>query len=228
MADDNFKKPGKIEHEALDQESEDLNPQEDSPLATEYEDTDPEQSMAEVVIEEYGRTIEFMKWIEEKLREAAKVEVEIDPEDDPEVWMAMNRVFSNPSPKMNQESYFQAIDGLEVMERLEQMEDDPRNGAAINDLLDELPGAQEVDEGEITDEDFQISAVDEIEEKAKVQRKSALKDPPPPPPPPKPPEPEPWLRRWRKYYRRVNILGRPMRVQWLRNRWWRDKINRRR
>ncbi len=217
MADDNFKKPKKIEYEALDQDSYNPSRDEQKPLATEFEETDDVESTAAIVVDEYTRTIEFMKFIEGLLRDAAKVEVEIDPEDDPEVWMAMNRIFSNPSPKLNQDSYFQVVDALEVIEKIEQIEDRPDEG----DILDNLPDA-EVDEGEIKDAGFQVSAKDEIEEKSKVRRSSAFKDPPPPPPPPKPPEPPPWRRRWRKLHRIINVLGRPYKVQWLKDRWWHD------
>jgi len=224
MADDSFKKPKKIEYVPEDQDPFDPAQTEDKPLEQEFAEQDDTSSTAAIVVDEYTRTIEFMKFIEELLREASKVEVEIDPEDDPEVWMAMNRIFSNPSPKMNQDSYFQVIDALEAIERIEQIEDNPPE--FDEEFLENLPDSQEVDEGEITEDDFQISAVDEIEEKAKITRASAFRDPPPPPPPPKPPVEHPWLRRWRRYYRKVNVLGRPYKVQWLRNRWWRDRYDR--
>ena len=221
MAND-FKKPKKIEYEGLDQDTIDPVKKEDKPLATEFEDVDSTQSSASVIVEEYSRTIEFQKFLEQLLRDISKVEIEINPEDDPEVWIAMTRVFNNPSPKLNQDSYFQVLDALETMERIEQVEDDPRNNVE-DDFLDNLPDAQEVDESEIKDADFQVSAIDEIEEKAKVRRSSAFKSPPPPAPKPPPPEENPWRRRWRKMFRVVHVLGRPYKVQWLRNRWWRDK-----
>jgi len=218
MADDNFKKPKKIEYETPDQDSFDPKRDEDTPLATEFEEQDNVESTAAIVVDEYTRTIEFMKFVEQLLRDASKVEVEIDPEDDPEVWMAMNRIFNNPSPKLNQDAYFQVVDALEVIEKIEQIDDRPEEG----DILDNLPEAED-DEGEIKDADFQISAKDEIEEKSKVRRASAFKDPPPPPPPPEPPEPPPWKRRWRKFHRIINVLGRPYKIQWLRDRWWHDR-----
>jgi hypothetical protein len=223
MADDSFRKPKKIEFENPDQDP--YNPKEDDekPLSEEFEEQDDTQSTAAIVVEEYSRTIEFMKFVEQLIRDQSKVEVEIDPEDDPEVWMAMQRIFANPAPKLNQDSYFQVVDALEAIERIEQVED-----REDQDALPDIPDTREVEEGEIKEEDFQISAIDEIEEKAKVRRSSAFKDPPPPPPPPKPPEPHPWLRRWRKYYRKIYILGRPYKVQWLRNRWWRDRWDRNR
>ncbi len=217
MADDNFKKPKKIEFESPDQEPFDPKRDEDTPLATEFEELDTVESTAAIVVDEYTRTIEFMKFVEQLLRDASKVEVEIDPEDDPEVWMAMNRIFSNPSPKLNQDSYFQVVDALETIERIEQVED------RGDDILEEFPEDEEVGEGEIKDEDFRISAKDEIEEKSKIRRASAFKDPPAPPPPPEPPEPAPWKRRWRRFHRIINVLGKPYKVQWLRDRWWHDR-----
>ena len=217
MADDNFKRPDKIDYDTPDQESFDPREEEDTPLATEFDEQDNVESTAAIVVEEYTRTIEFMKFVEQLLRDASKVEVEIDPQDDPEVWMAMNRIFNNPHPTLNQDSYFQVIDALEVIEKIEQIEDRPEEGNVI-DNLDE-----EVDESEIKDSDFQISAKDEIEERSKVRRASAFIDPPPPPPPPEPPEPTPWKRRWRKFQRVIDVLGRPYKVQWLKDRWWHDR-----
>lgn len=219
MADDNFQKPQKIEFDVPDQDS--FNPQRDdeTPLATEFKEIDDIESTAAIVVEEYGRTIEFMKFVEQLLRDLSKVEVDINPEDDPEVWMAMNRIFANPDPKLNQDAYFQVIDALEVIERIEQVED------RSDDEL-EIPDTQEVDEGEIKDEDFRISAKDEIEEKSKVRRSSVFKDPPPPPPPQKPPESIPWKRRFRKLHRIINVLGKSYKIQWLRDRWWDDRRRR--
>jgi len=218
MANDSFKRPKKIEFESPDQEPYNPKVDDETPLSQEFEEQDDVQSTASIVVDEYTRTIEFMKFIEQLLRDQSKVEVEIDPEDEPEVWMAMNRIFENPAPKLNQDSYFQVVDALETIERIEQVED-----RQDEDVLPDIPDSQEVDEGEINEEDFQISAVDEIEEKAKVKRSTAFKDPPPPPPPPKPPEEHPWARRWRKFHRKIYVLGKPYKVQWLRNRWWRNR-----
>jgi len=213
MADDKFKKPKKIEYETPDQDPFDPEKTEDTPLSKEFEEQDDTQSTAAIVVEEYGRSIEFMKFVEQLLRDASKVEVEIDPEDDPEVWMAMQRLYGNPTNRLNSLEYFQLVDMLEGVERIEQVDDRNEDG----DILDALPNTQEVEEGEITDEDFQISAIDDIEERAKIVRKSVFKDPPPPPPP----KSVSWLRRWRKSFRKIEIFGKEYRVQWLRKRWWR-------
>lgn len=223
---DNFKKPKKIDFEPEPQDP--INPlqSEDRPIADAPEEQAADTTKAGTVLEEYDRAIEFMKWLEQLLRENSKVEVEIDPEDDPEVWLAMQRIFSNPSPKLNQDSYYQVLDALEVIEKIEQVEEAQTE---LDDFLETVKDSEEVEPDEIKDEDFQIPALDEIEEKSKVRRSSALKDPPPPKPPILPDDPHagphrhPWWWRWRRYYRRVNVLGRPYRVQWLNSRWWRDK-----
>ena len=217
-----FKKPKKIQFEPERQESSDPAKSEDTPLKQEFQEKVVTTTKAEAVVEEYNRTVEFMKFLEKLLRDKSQVEVEIDPQDDPEVWIAMSRVFSNPTPKMNQESYFQVIDALEVIQKIEAAEDDPRADVE-EDFLSNLPDVKEADEGEIKDDDFQISAVDEIEEKSKVRRSSAFRDPAPPRPKPKPPESTPWLRRWRNFNKVINVLGKPYKVQSVKNRWWRRK-----
>jgi len=219
---DAFKKVKRIEHESLDQVSIEYPTDEVTPISNKFDEVKPTETKAGIIVDEYGRTIEFQKFLEQLLRDNTKLKIEIDPEDDPEVWMAMNRVFSNPAPKINQDSYYQVIDALEAMERIEGAEESPRADVE-DDILSNLPYAQEVDEDEIKEEDFQISAVDEIEEKSRVKRESVFVDPPPPDPPPPPPKPRPWLRRWRRGFRKINVLGREYKVQWLPNRWWRRR-----
>lgn len=219
---DSFKRTDKIEYDSLKQDPIHPVEEENKPLVQEFEGEEPVQSSASMIIDEYDRTIEFQKFIEGLIRERSKVEVEIDPNDDPEVWMAMLRVFKRNSSKMNQESYFQVVDALEVIERIEQVEDSPREDAKEN-FLSDLPDTQEVNEGEITDPEFQISAIDEIADKSKVQRASVFKDPPAPEPPEEPPKSLSWLRRWRKINHIVVVLDKSYRVQWLRDRWWRKK-----
>jgi len=217
MADGSFKRPDEIEYESINQDPYNPVEQEDEPLDNKYKEEEIAESTAAIVVDEYTRTIEFMKFLEGILRDTSKVEVEFEPEDDPEVWMAMNRIFSNPSPKMNQESYFQVVDQLEVIERIEQVEDSPRSES------ENIPDNREVEEGEIDDSDFQVSAIDEIKQKSRVTRSSAFKEPPPPSKPPKPPKEKSWLRRWRKQYNQVDVLNKPYKVQWLSGRWWRAR-----
>ena len=220
MADDSFKRPDKIEYESIDQDPYDPAKQEEKPLDNKYEGEEEEsvESTAAIVVDEYTRTIEFMKFLEGILRDTSKVEVELDPEDDPEVWMAMNRIFENPSPKMNQEAYFQVIDQLEVIEGIEQVEDNPRS--EIEDsLVENMPDSREAEEGEIDDSDFQISAIDEVEQKAQVTRASAFREQPESPPP-RPPKTRWWRRRWRKQFKKTTVLGKLYKIQWISGRWW--------
>ena len=71
MADD-FKKPDKIQYEGLDQNPIDPVKNEDKPLGTEFQDTDPVQSSASIIVQEYERTIEFQKFLEQLLRNYSK------------------------------------------------------------------------------------------------------------------------------------------------------------
>ena len=120
-----FKRPGKVEFEPLKQIEvrADFHPSE-SDSAT---DTPTQgQSRAEVLIGEYDKTIAFAKWLEGVLDEQMKdVVVEIDPEEQPEVWMAMQRIFSTPSPKISYQSYVQVLAAIEEVDKLEATVDDP-------------------------------------------------------------------------------------------------------
>jgi len=218
MADSNFEKPRKIEFDVPDQEPFHPTRDEDTPLDTEFKESENLESTSSIIVDEYQRTIEFMKFVEELLRETSIVEVELDRDEDPEVWMAMNRLFENPSPKLNQDAYFQVIDQLEAIERIEQIEDRPEE----SNILDNLPNIHEVDESEINEEDFQISAIDEIEGKARIRRGSVFKDPPPSPAPRRPPDHLAWRRRWAKLQRTIDVLGKSYKVQSLTRHWWND------
>jgi len=111
-----FKRPDSPEFEPLKQEeirgdfSNLVNPTEITPTI----------SRAEILIGEYDTTIAFAKWLEGLLDEDLKnVVVEIDPEEEPETWMAMQRIFSNPSPKITYQSYTQVLAALEEIDSVE-------------------------------------------------------------------------------------------------------------
>lgn len=217
MAND-FKKIKKIEFEPLAQEPIDPVANQDTPLQSqEFTSAEDTTSAAQTIVTNYDKTIEFMKFVEGLLREQSQVQIEIDPEDDPEVWLAMQRVFSNPSTKLDSNSYFQVLDALEAINEVELLEQDPRNDLE-EDFLSNLPNVKEADESEILDETFQETALDEIENKAKVKRSEVFVPPEPPPPPPPPPEPAPDKRRWSRLRRRIQILNEHFRIVWDRKR----------
>jgi hypothetical protein len=203
---DEFAKIRNIEYESLKQTPERPLLEEDQEIKSEFEDQELEQSGAAAVVEEYDRTIQFQKFIEGLLRENSKVEVEIDPEDDPEVWMAMTRVFksSTLSPKLNQDSYFQVIDALEVIERIEQAEDDPKTSLE-DDFLENLPNISEAAEGEILDSEFQTEIKNDS-----VTGASSTES--------KPPEDLTSLRRWQKVKKKIKVLEKFYPVKWIKKR----------
>lgn len=125
--------------------------------------TDGKETRASIVVSEYDRAIEFYKFVEELLRSQLQVEVEVDPEDDPEVWMAMQRVFSNPNPKINQDSYYQVLDALEQINKLEAAEVMDFEA----DFLANLPKINEellaANETEINDSDFIDEDIEDLE-----------------------------------------------------------------
>lgn len=97
---------------------------------TQRNNTEPtpsiEISLASELVQSYGNTISFMEWIESLLdNEMKDVVVEINPEEQPEVWMAMNRIFNNPNPKITYSSYRQVVEMLEQAEELDANDTDP-------------------------------------------------------------------------------------------------------
>lgn len=120
-----FKRPGKVEFEPPKQTEvrSDFHPPESDPAT---ETPVRGQSRAEVLINEYDKTIAFAQWLEGILDDQMKdVVVEIDPEEQPEVWMAMQRIFSTPNPKISYKSYVQVLAAIEQVENLEATVDNP-------------------------------------------------------------------------------------------------------
>ena len=120
-----FKRPGSADFEPLKQTEirSDFKPTESDPA----ENTPTQgQSRAEILVEEYDKTIAFAKWLEGILDDELKdVVVEIDPEEQPEVWMAMQRIFASPNPKISYQSYAQVLAALEEVDEVEATVDNP-------------------------------------------------------------------------------------------------------
>lgn len=111
-----FKRPNSLEFEPLKQQ-EIRGEFRDIPGPTEIPSV---VSQAEILIGQYDVTIAFAKWLEGLLDEDLKdVVVEIDPEEEPEAWMAMQRIFSNPNPKITYQSYTQVLAALEEIDKVE-------------------------------------------------------------------------------------------------------------
>jgi hypothetical protein len=111
-----FRRPSKIEFEPRLQEevrSDTIRPEAepDEPLVI---------TRAEQIVIQYDKTIEFFRWLESLLDNRFKdIAVTIDQEDQPEVWLAMQRVFSNPNARLDYGSYIQVLDAIEEMNQLE-------------------------------------------------------------------------------------------------------------
>lgn len=114
---------------------------------------------AQILIDEYDKTIAFAKWLEDLLDEDLKdVVVEIDPEEEPEVWMAMQRIFSSPNPKITYQSYTQVLAALEEIDLVEAEvnNDFAEEDAFIKELSERETGAileSDTPEMEVKNED---------------------------------------------------------------------------
>lgn len=119
-----FKRPG----------DPDYNPLEQTEVRSEFREPTGEISeslsigptRAELLINSYDKTIEFMKWLESLIDDDMKeIVVEVNKEEQPEVWMAMQRIFSNPSEKLTYNSYTQVLNALSEIESIEYGLSDP-------------------------------------------------------------------------------------------------------
>ena len=111
-----FKRPGKLDFTPAKQEEirGAFRPE------TNKSESTTDISRAAALVAEYNETIEFAKWLEGLLDEDFKdIVVQIDPEEDPQVWMAMQRIFSNPNPKISYQAYTQVLAAIEQVENLE-------------------------------------------------------------------------------------------------------------
>jgi len=128
-------------------------------------------SRAQIIVNEYDRTIEFAKFLEGLLDDDLKdIVVEIDPEEEPEVWMAMQRIFSNPNPKITYQSYTQILTALEDIDAVESEANNEfaEEDEFIKHLVDLESGIEtESDTGEMTiineDEVFDPTVIRKIE-----------------------------------------------------------------
>lgn len=124
MAED-FKRPGSPEFLPPKQEE----------VRTDFQPVQPDlstdtpttgNSRAKILVDSYEKTITFAKWLEGILDEDLKdVVVEIDPAEQPEVWMAMQRIFANPNPKISYKSFTQVLAALEEIDKVEATIDNP-------------------------------------------------------------------------------------------------------
>lgn len=75
-------------------------------------DGDAPLAAAPMLIEDYGKTIEFAKFLTGIVDDRIKdVVVEVDPENDPEVWMAMKQIFGDTAnPALSGRAYCQVLD----------------------------------------------------------------------------------------------------------------------
>jgi hypothetical protein len=120
-----FKRPGKADYEPPKQtEIRGIFHPAEADLSADTPDQG--KSRAQIIVDEYDKTIAFAKWLEGILDDQLKdVVVEVDPEEQPEVWMAMQRIFSTPSPKISYKSYAQVLAALEEVDTVESTVDDP-------------------------------------------------------------------------------------------------------
>jgi len=175
-----FKRPGSADFEPLKQTElrGDFRPEE----VIQNDDTPTNgPSRAQILVEEYDKTIQFAKWIEELLDEQMKdVVVEIDPEEQPEAWMAMQRIFASPNPKISYKSYVQVLAALEEVDKVETGINSPfeAEDQFIDQFIqqvsnDEKTFASETTEMVIQDEP-EIFELEDSEEEPRIRAFSSL------------------------------------------------------
>jgi hypothetical protein len=97
--------------------------------------SDEPLAAAPMLVGDYGRTIEFAKFLTAYVDDLIKdVVVQIDPEEDPEVWMAMKRLFGDTAnPALSGRAYCQVLDLQRKCAEIEVAEAD--QASAIEDAF---------------------------------------------------------------------------------------------
>lgn len=137
--------------------------QQESTVASEQEEArnteDQEISRAERVVEEYNKTIEFSDWLISLIDERIKdVVVQVDPEEHPEVWMAMTRVFKESvNENLSGRSYSQVLEAVRAINEIE-LEENQEGQSLEEEFIASLPKTGEVEDAptpemDIVDED---------------------------------------------------------------------------
>jgi hypothetical protein len=157
-----FKRVPKIEYEPLRQ-SDPSQSGTDRPAFSEEAAKPSESTLsrAEQRIESFDKTIEFYDWLTSLVDDQIKdVTVRINPDEEPEVWMAMQRIFKGTAQEnLNARSYIQVLDAIRDCNQLELEENQGSLQSEEDELINiineqdgtrELTGTSEMD---IIDED---------------------------------------------------------------------------
>lgn len=171
-------------------------------------------SRAEQRIVEHDKTIEFYDWLRSLVDERLKdVTVRINPDDEPEVWMAMQRIFkATAQENLNFRSYAQVLDALRDVKQLELEEAQIELNGDEDELIAQFEDAGETEELTPTPEmdliDEDETAIQEALEGRTITFQSVAGQSVPKPKPK--PKPRPHYYWWRRYWWR----GRLIRWRW--------------
>lgn len=117
-------------------------------------DPDPSvqnKSRADIIAEEYDRTIQFLDFLIDNVDEKIKdVVISVDPDQNPEVWMAMKRLYGNTAQQfLSGKNYSEALNALHEISSLELEESKQDNTALEDEIIDAIKQASQY--GETTD-----------------------------------------------------------------------------
>lgn len=157
---DRFKRPPKLDFEPREQEelrSDFTVPEPD----TETQQFSLETTKAEEVVQAYDNTIVFIQWLESLMDDRLKnISVDINFDEQPEVFMAMQRVFGETAdPRMDYRSFVQVLDAIEEINTIEGDEAMPELDLE-NEFISQVPQAAEIPDDLAPDMD--IGTEDEV------------------------------------------------------------------
>lgn len=117
-----FERIPKIDYKPIEQsvpEIASINPNlDEATMDNDLVDLSP--SAAEVLVEKYEKTIQFIDWLTTLSDNRVKeITIQVDPDQHPEVWMAMQRIFSNPNTTLSGQSYLDVLDALKEIAEFE-------------------------------------------------------------------------------------------------------------
>lgn len=119
-----FKRPKTPEYQPITQRQ-DAPPNQENQIPEEnIQNENQQKSNAEIVVEEYEKVLEFAKWLTGLVDEKVKdIVVQVDPEEHPEVWQSMKRIFGDSANEnLSGRSYLEVLDALREVQKLELQE----------------------------------------------------------------------------------------------------------
>ena len=123
MADNDFPRVPQIDFDPIIQEEANVEakiPSDSRGPSQSSSEQDVATRRAPIALKKLQRTRTFLEWLRDLLDDRfAGLAVQVDADNSPQVWMAMQRIFDAPDPILRYSSYVEVVAALEQIEQIE-------------------------------------------------------------------------------------------------------------